>query len=94
MGPVNYKEQVRQLYKRAVAEALEGAAEIKAEYADKILALIEEGGTDAIVLAEVEVQIPLVAQALALEVDDTAQAVLKEAARWARAVLTGLVLGM
>jgi len=64
MGPVNYKEQVRQLYKRAVAEALEGAAEIKAEYADKILALIEEGGTDAIVLAEVEVQIPLWAGSL------------------------------
>lgn len=94
MGPVNYKEQVRHLYKKAVAEALEGAAEIKAEYADKILALIEEGGTDAIVLAEVEVQIPLVAQALALEADDVAQAVLKEAARWARAVLTGLVLGV
>ena len=46
------------------------------------------------VLREVEVQIPLVAQALALEVDDVAQATLAEAARWARAVLTGLVLGV
>ena len=88
-----YKEAVRKLYMTAVAEALDGAVEVKEEYADKILALIEEAGTDAVVLKEVEVQIPLVAQALALEVDDVAQATLAEAARWARAVLTGLVLG-
>ena len=34
-----YKEAVRKLYMTAVAEALDGAVEVKEEYADKILAL-------------------------------------------------------
>lgn len=85
--------KARELWRQAVERALEGAGDVKREFADKILALLEEGGTDEIVLGEVEVQIPLVAQALALAMNDVAEEVLKEAARWARVLLGGLALG-
>lgn len=88
------KAKARKLWAQSVNQALDGADEVKREYADKILAMLEEGGTDEIVLAEIEVQLPLLAQALALEVDAVAEAALKEAAKWARVLLTGLVLGV
>lgn len=87
------KAKAAELWQQAVNRALSGADEVKREYADKILALLEEGGSDEIVLGEVEVQLPLVAQALALEIDNIAEEVLKEAARWARVLLAGLALG-
>ena len=88
------KAKAAELFRQSVELALDGADEVKREYADKILALLEEGGTDAVVLAEVEVQLPLMAQAMALEMNAVAEAALKEAAKWARVLLAGLVLGV
>ena len=87
------RAKARELWRQTVKEVINGGDEMKTQYADKILALLEEGGTDEVVLREVAVQIPLVAQAMALHLTDVAEGILKEAARWARVLLSGLIPG-
>ncbi len=76
-------------WRKTVARLADGAAEVKAEYADKILELLEAGGNDVVVLEEVEAQLPLMVQAGVFELQDVAKERLLEAARWMLMALGG-----
>ena len=53
-----------------------------------MLDLLADGGAeDDYILAEVEVQLPLIAAACGLAITDVGAVVLKEAAKWARFLL-------
>ena len=74
-------------YFKAVEELTGAGGELAEEFACKVLDLLGDAGDDDFVLHQVEIQIPLIAQACGLALTDIGKTLLSHAAAAARTLL-------